>query len=277
MLYWNAFKDLIDIPFYWLDAAQSELDELPEKKRTYGPHWRQYYLLRPAPERSRIERIVFLHGGGWQFGSPESFRHHAQIFNQLGFDVILPSLRRLPFYHYGHMREDLGLLMQALQAEMAQEEKAIILGGVSAGGHLASLFASDTDLHEQVGWKQDWIKGVFALGAPLAIEALPWGGVWKRLTNGGQTDVLNRADPLRMVDQALDIPFLCLHGQRDGLVPSASAIPYVEQRIRLGAANHTHFHLFPEQGHLDLARWALGNDKAKALLLHWLHSLLADQ
>jgi len=270
MVYWNAFKELMEIPLYWLDVAQREIDAEAEEKRFYGPNWRQYYLLRPAANRLHELCVVFLHGGGWQFGSPESFRHHAQVFNQLGFDVILPSFRRLPNHHYGHMRKDIGLLMQSLLQEAA---RPIIIGGVSAGGHLASLFASDVDLQEQAGWKQSWIKGVFTLCAPLTLEELPWPGLRKRLTAGGKAGLSEQADPIRLVRQALDIPFLCLHGQKDGLVPSTSVIPYVEERVRLGAADRTHFHLFPDQGHLDLARWALDNEKARKLLLHWVGQL----
>ncbi|MGR3496070.1 alpha/beta hydrolase fold domain-containing protein [Citreimonas sp.] len=99
-------------------------------------------LAGPQPPLSEIDRggvscgaigegpeIIWFHGGGYVFGSPETHAILARMLAAHGFRVILPAYRRAPEHPWPSM------LLDALSVVDASGDA--ILAGDSAGGHLA--------------------------------------------------------------------------------------------------------------------------------------------
>ena len=70
-------------------------------KRTIRPRkiqWgdrAQYFLHYPASPPKRDNLIIYIHGGGWNSGSPADFHFIGQRFALEGYDCILPGYRKI--------------------------------------------------------------------------------------------------------------------------------------------------------------------------------------
>lgn len=81
--------------------------------------------------------LLYVHGGGFVFGSPDT--HSAMAANlaqKLGARAILPRYRLAPEYTFPNSPDDLRCVWDALLASGVSPQD-IVLGGDSAGGALA--------------------------------------------------------------------------------------------------------------------------------------------
>ncbi len=83
-------------------------------------------------------RVVWFHGGGYVFGSPETHRRPAEaLAERVGVPVVLPRYRLAPEHTWPAQRDDSLDAVRALQ----DDGHAVALAGDSAGGHLALVVA----------------------------------------------------------------------------------------------------------------------------------------
>lgn len=248
-----------------------------EKRYNYGEQRRQYLLfLKPKnQEVTKNHIIIYLHGGAWILGKPEFFRPNAQCFVEQGYGVILPSYRRVPKYSYYDVREDVNLIMNCIQEivkEHGLEDKKIILGGVSAGGHLAAHWLYNRVALEQCGWSQDHFSGIFMLASPLDLEKMKKSIVLNFYTRGSKVKQLKDASPISYLQDDEYLPILCIQGQRDGLVSYESAITFINRYKEINT-ELVQLHTLEEATHLDTSRWAYQDDEMKKLILDWVNEI----
>ena len=74
--------------------------------------------------------VLFLHGGGYVFGSPRSHLMPASALAARGLRVVLPRYRLAPEHVWPAQLEDALAVLGALEGPVA-------IAGISAGGHLA--------------------------------------------------------------------------------------------------------------------------------------------
>src|SRR5439155_14968990 len=72
------------------EAAYTDLADLADLDRPYGPGERQRYDLYRAGEHA-APLIVYIHGGYWQLGSRQDTAFVARAFTAAGIDIALPS------------------------------------------------------------------------------------------------------------------------------------------------------------------------------------------
>jgi acetyl esterase/lipase len=245
-----------------------------KEKYAYGNQFRQYLLYFQPKKNSTPKNhvIVYIHGGGWQFGRPEMFRANAKIMTDLGYHVFMPSHRRIPFYNIEDLREDmLSATLKILEIMRAEglEDKKIILGGISSGGNLAALLAFDRSILEKAGLRQSVFSALFLLGAPLHLE-----GMWKspplRMLAGKRNGGLFRkASPILHVQKGETLPTLILHGIKDGLVEYSSIVAFYEKMKEEQAAD-IRLMTLPDGNHLDSASWCFENHPSHKIVVNWL-------
>ena len=80
--------------------------------------------------------LLWFHGGGLVFGSPESHAMMAMAIAATGIRVILPRYRLAPEVQWPAMLDD-----AVAAAEAVRAAGPVVAGGVSAGGHLALALA----------------------------------------------------------------------------------------------------------------------------------------
>lgn len=252
----TLLHEIINLPLYWKEVAQAPSLSFPVEKLTFGDHARQYCLLvRPASQPRAW--VVYWHGGGWQFGSPEQFRATAQAWLSAGYGVIMPSYRRLPNYRFPAIRQDAINALAACRKywqERGEGFPEVLLLGMSAGGHLASLAALDADILEQAGWQPPQIRGVIACGGVMDFSVMRNNPSVRMLAGSPQQARFQQANPLTHLNENSP-PFLLVHGTKDGMVPYQAAVNFKAHHERHRAPGNCELITLPAGTHLDAARW----------------------
>lgn len=266
----NLLHEVLHLPVFWWQALSGKASGIQEKRVHYGPHGRQYMLyFRPAeqPSQARLT-VIYFHGGGWRFGHPEQFRAHARLLTMQGYAVLLPSYRRTPRHCYRHMREDLDeilLTAHALLQEQGLAHSPVVIGGMSAGGNMAALAA----LAPPAGLPTDWIKGLFALGAPLNLEQMSDSRTVRHFAGPRNQPMFREASPINYLNQGVNIPTLLLHGTLDGMVEFASVAAFAKKLKQHNRAE-TRFVILENSTHLNVAGWVFQPGLPREALLAWL-------
>lgn len=87
--------------------------------------------------------VLYLHGGGYVFGSPRTHRKLAlRLSAASGTEVVLPDYRRAPEHRFPAAANDAYAAYRALLDEGISAER-IVLAGDSAGAHLACTLLGD--------------------------------------------------------------------------------------------------------------------------------------
>ena len=198
----------------------AERDGLPLQLHLFLPP-------RPAGDEEPAPLVVFLHGGGWETGSPAKFLRQAADWAAAGWVTAVPAYRLVPQVEWPAPLLDVRAALRYLTgraAELGVDPTRVALVGNSAGGHLALLAAADgTEVS---------VRGVVCLSpltdtqwphlppegrrllerlcpsAELLRDANPvehvHGGLPPVLTVGGSLDELTTADMLRDFHGRLD-------------------------------------------------------------------------
>jgi acetyl esterase/lipase len=273
----NVAHELLHLPTYWIRMRRAPLPEMTPEHHSYGDHPRQYFLFfKPAPgEENEKPLIVYFHGGGWCFGSPEAFKAHARVFLEAGFPVALPSVRRIPRYRFHHMELDLTALLrylEGLKKENGWKGRPLVIGGMSSGGHLAAHLAFNSDIQERSRVGASVLAGAFFCGTPLDLDPLSLSPVIRLLAGAPQRPAFRRANSIMHLPPHRKIPMLIIHGAQDGLVPNDSAESFVEKAIAFHAGP-VKWHVLPGGTHLDAASWGHTENEVRQVLLEWLEKV----
>lgn len=274
----NVLHEILHLPKFWLRLSRIDTSGMQSEKIRYGRHFRQYLLYVPPPDQAppTDKIIVYFHGGGWKFGKPEQFKASIKSFHDAGYPVILPSLRRTPYYNYFDMREDLNqILLRVLELRegTGRDEQQIVLGGMSAGGNLAALLCFDHQQLTQISVSPRIFAGLLALGAPLNLDHMQDNLVLRAFAGSKGSEQFRLANPLEHIRKHNpDTPVFCVHGECDGMVPYQSAVTFVEtfegiqpEKIQFVSS---------ETGtHLEAASWGHADDSLKREILSWLKNL----
>ncbi|GAB3418061.1 alpha/beta hydrolase fold domain-containing protein [Flindersiella endophytica] len=215
-----------------------------EYARVPGPEWEsRLYLdvLVPSPlPSSAVPAVVYLHGGGWAWGS----RTHgwypwlSPLLAAHGFVAVNVSYRLTGQAPFPAQLDDVRAAVRFLRSQAATygiDPDRIGAWGDSAGGHLAALLGVSPSPDAAV-------QAVVARCAPADFE-------WALTDDHGQGEVLSalfggqpaqrrelmrQAGPVHHVRPGAP-PFLIVHGTEDETVPFASAEHFAGKLRESGA------------------------------------------
>jgi acetyl esterase/lipase len=192
-----------------LGAAAPE----PTLRLSYGPD-RAQKLDVYAPEGARDRPILlFLHGGAWISGHLGWLRFMAPVVNAMGFVFVAGGYRLAPRLRWPAQYEDVrdALWFVSRNAEaFGGDPQQIVIGGHSAGGHLASLVALKDESPSLAGCMP--VSSSFNLqygDVPLESDA---GRVYRYLFAERDQDF--EASPINFAEGS-SIPFHISWGERD--------------------------------------------------------------
>lgn len=96
-----------------------------------------------VPAGDPVGTILYLHGGGWVVGSPDSYEHVARILaNRAGATVVLPDYRLAPEHPFPAALEDAEAALTDARALAGPGPGGpVAVAGDSAGGQLAAVLA----------------------------------------------------------------------------------------------------------------------------------------
>ena len=222
-------------------------------KVVYGHHPRQYVLaVEPVAFVRPGHYAFYFHGGGWTFGRPEQFLAAAIPWLEQGYRIFLPSYRRPPEVGLNRIVQD----CRAAVARVVPNEPAIDLqlGGISAGAHLATLLALDSEAWRTGRWSNP-PTAVLACAGPLDFGLLRPRRVF--LPRYRHLDPSARLD----VAEARNQRWLLVHGTADATVTVAHSRNFHRHLTEAGAP--ADIMELPGGTHLDAGRWMFGGAGAE--------------
>lgn len=253
----HAAGDLLEIGPYHrrLRSLAYREPRVAWQRVSYGAHARQYGLLARRPD-PRAPVAVYVHGGGWQFGSPELLREFGAYFYRRGYHVWMPSHRRLPRFGGIAVFKDVARAMRACFGESgplppSTARRRVLLAGVSAGGQLAALLAFRQNLW--CGTRTE-VAGLISCAAPLSLAEMSASPTRERFAGRPHGRLWRALDPVYYLNQAPDFPAVVVHGERDALVSVTCSRAFVDRGKHLGWRDCA-YHELPGGSHLSAARW----------------------
>ncbi len=273
----EVLKEAKYLPYHAYKVSKGRVKSgvYPHEKYTFGSKKNQYLCWFEPAEVLHDKIIIFYHGGGWTFGTPELFSDRAKIFVELGYRVIMPAHRKLPKNRYPQIRQDLELTLKKIESILDKKKiinQKIIVGGMSSGGNLAGLLLFDQTLWQTTNFKAKNFGGGFFCGAPLNLAGMTDSFLLANYAGRRNTDSFNKASPITHLPTMFNKPILVVHGTNDGLVNYQGTAEFVE---KLKAINQqtTDFHIIEKGSHLKAVSWAYEENEVKRRIINWLESV----
>ncbi len=257
---------------------------LTPRRIAYGAHKAQYLLHYAPPGEARLPVVLYLHGGGWNSGTPTMVAFIGEHFARAGYHCVMPGYRLSPANRFPAQREDvLAAYACALRAleEAVGDAGRIAVGGSSAGGHLGALLCYDTATQQR--WHMD-------VGRLCGFAGL--GGVYKVQNTGGLTlrtmlrmlfaKGQDRAEgePLSLLQSTPRIPMLLVHGRGDPVVPYEGAAAFAARAAELDVPCELYTVPPPGDTHSVYSAASFLETRAQSpvmdILFAWLESLPTD-
>ena len=234
--------------------------------RTGAPAPMRLFIVKPAGWTAQDKRPALIHffGGGWTTGTPASSVGWAKIAAQLGFVGIAPDYRTkgrhdtTPLASVADARAALHWV-QVHASELGLDPKKIVVGGNSAGGHVALWTAitpnpPGSDAAEAPLYK----PAALFITSSVSDTSIETGYTPKRF--GINSLALS---PVHQLDDKMP-PVLAFHGDADTTVPVAQSVALRDKLISAG--NTCELHIVHGGGHNyggDVPEW---REKTRVLL-----------
>lgn len=204
---------------------------------SFGNDKDQYFLyyepLSPLSEKV----IVWVHGGGWNAGTPRFFDFVGQCVAKAGYRFVSLGYRLSPKYRYPCQIEDVCRGYAAAMAYLngrGVDASRVIVSGASAGAHLASILCYSRKNQKEYGVDVSNVIGFIGSGGPYSFEGKPSVAVrllLNQLFERGYERSLG--EPCSLMEQSC-IPMLLIQSEHDGLIDYACAERFCEKAKQLG-------------------------------------------
>lgn len=269
----GLIRDLACGPALWRKLLSCKKTIEPQRV-AYGPHPAQYLLdfVPPSPRRETV--VVYIHGGGWDKGSPAFFSFIGQRLAREGYRCVLPGYRLVPGFRFPTQIEDVTAgtktALRHLEAQGVDTRRVVVVGS-SAGGQLGALLCYTGELAGR-------FAGFAGLGgayrfdgeAPLSLRMLS-----QRLLKGGEP---RAAQPYSLLNEhSPKTPMLLIHGLEDGVVGFACGMDFYRRALALDIPATLYLPEAGKDSHSDYVVGAFLEERKKSgtanVLLGWLEKL----
>lgn len=222
-------------------------------------------LFFPTGKTGDVGLVLFIHGGAWVTGAKESYLLDALQWQSRGYVTATMNYR---FLGSGVLPsdelDDITAALRAIKAVAAEKGvtvKKAVLVGISAGAHLALLYAytrqgeapvspvavisssAPTDFTDPAFVRSgagELLAGTIGVGTET-LAALLESGIAEAFL-----PILSTLSPAKQVT-AQTVPTLIAHGMQDTIVPYSNAVTLDKALTDAGAAHD--FVSFPNSGH----------------------------
>ncbi len=210
---------------------------ISSQKISFGNDKEQYFLYY-EPENVKSDKIVvWVHGGGWNAGSPEFFDFVGQCIAQEGYRFISIGYRLSPKNKYPCQIEDVCKgYCEAINFlnEKEIDISKIIVSGPSAGAHLASILCYSKKWQKELNVDVSQIIGFIGVGGPYSFSgnmSLSVKLLLNQLFKKGYER--NLGEPYFLMEKN-HIPMLLIQSKHDGLIEYSCAEKLYKKAIYVG-------------------------------------------
>ncbi len=206
---------------------------------SFGSHKHQYFFYYEPPNAISGKVILWVHGGGWNGGTPKMFDFVGQCVAREGYRFISLGYRLAPKFKYPCQIEDVCTGYKAavkFLKEKGIDTSKVIVSGPSAGAHLSSILCYSRKVQEK--WKVDVsdVAGFIGVGGPYSFsgkQSLAVRILLNQLFAKGYDRV--QGEPCFLMDKST-IPMLLIQSRHDGLIGYSCGELFSEKAKSLGNA-----------------------------------------
>ena len=214
---------------------------------TYGDGaWRKLDVYVPKGLKGPAPVVLFIFGGGWEFGTKKIYRFLAEAFTSAGIVTAVADYRLYPEARYPDFLEDNALAFRFLHeraAEFGGDPERLFLAGHSAGAYNAVMLAADP---RYLGAPEsEALKGV--IGISGLYDFLPLTSPVMIDLFGG--DNVRETQPIEYVDRKM-APMLLAHGSLDDVVDPGNSRRMAAKLSEFGS--EVVLREFADAGHTDI-------------------------
>lgn len=206
-------------------------------KVSYGENKEQYFLLYEPDKITSDKVIVWVHGGGWNAGSPRFFDYVGQNICGQGYRFISLGYRLSPKYKYPCQIRDVCRAYNSAVSYMRGrgiDVSKIIAAGPSAGAHLTSIMCYCRKVQEKYNVDISNIIGFIGSGGPYSFRE-DQGLIIRLLQDQLFKKDYNRrnGEPVSLMNTN-HIPMLLIQSKHDGLIEYACAEDFAKKAEEVG-------------------------------------------
>ena len=208
----------------------------PERIR-FGGHKDQYFLYYEPAEVISGKVIIWVHGGGWQSGTPKDFDYVGQCIAKAGYRCISIGYRLSTKFKYPCQIEDVcngfNEAVKFLNGKGIDTSKLIVVGP-SAGAHLTSILCYSKADQDRYNVDVSNVIGFIGFGGPYCFEKCQDYTI-RTLLNLLFTKDYDRkqAEPLSLMTKN-HIPMLLIQSEHDGLLDFENAVLFEQKAKQVG-------------------------------------------
>lgn len=199
----------------------------------------RYVLHFSSPCKKNGTLVIYIHGGGWNSGSPSDFYFIGQRIALEGYDCIMPGYRKAPKAHFEEIAEDIFSgyceMKKYLSDKALGYSKTVVIGS-SAGAHLGALLCFDIKRQEKYGISADEFDGFISLAGPLCFD-LPQTSALNTLAANmfGSKDrsVWKKGEPISKLQKGQKTKILLIQSRHDGIIGFEQAQKFRDRALEI--------------------------------------------
>ncbi len=199
---------------------------------------RQQYFLYYEPEHIASDKvIIWVHGGGWNAGSPKLFDFVGQCVAKNGYRFFSLGYRLSPKNKYPCQIEDVCIGYQTAITFLKRkgiDHAKIIISGPSAGAHLSAILCYSQKVKAQYGVDLSNVIGFIGVGGPYSFsgkQSLSVRLLLNQLFAKGYDRT--QGEPCSLMEKS-NIPMLLIQSRHDGLISYSCAEDFYHKAQALG-------------------------------------------
>lgn len=131
--------------------------------------WQKLDVYRSSDQTESSPVIIFVYGGGWDWGDKSLYHFAADAFTSKGYTVAIPNYIKYPQGRFPQFIDDVALSVAWVENNIADfngNPEKLFLVGHSAGAHTAGLLVSDPRYLQNAAASIANIKGFAGIAGP---------------------------------------------------------------------------------------------------------------
>lgn len=224
--YWGLYKKIFQVK-----------KENKPQAVSFGNDRQQYFLYYEPKHITSDKVILWVHGGGWNAGSPKYFDFVGQCVAKHGYRFVSLGYRLSPKNKYPCQIEDVcngyNAAISFLRGKGIDTTK-IVISGPSAGAHLSSILCYSQKVQEEYDVDLSPVIGFIGAGGPYSFSAKDSLTIRLLLNQLFAKDYdRSQGEPCSLITKS-SIPMLLIQSRHDGLISYSCAEDFYEKAMSLG-------------------------------------------
>lgn len=204
---------------------------------SFGMDKNQYFLYFEPEYVSSDKIIMWVHGGGWNAGTPKYFDFVGQCMANAGYRFVSIGYRLSPKNKYPCQIEDVCVGYREAVRYLKQkgiDTSKVIVSGPSAGAHLSSILCYNKEVQEMYDVNVENVIGFIGVGGPYSFSGdmtLSVRILLHQLFSKGYDRT--QGEPCSLINRN-HIPMLLIQSRHDGVIDFSCAEQFCQKAENLG-------------------------------------------